>query len=47
MLTLTNALVSAAQGNAAERHAALEQADEPAARTGDANAMWLGFGPYS
>jgi hypothetical protein len=45
MLTLTHALVSAAQGNTAERHAALGQADELAARTGDANAMWLGFGP--
>lgn len=45
MLTVTNALVSAAQGDTAARHAALEQADELAARTGDANAMWLGFGP--
>lgn len=45
MLTLTSSLVSAAQGDTSERHAALDHAAELASRTGDANAMWFGFGP--
>ncbi|WP_280397386.1 helix-turn-helix domain-containing protein [Nocardia carnea] len=45
MLALTNALVAAAQGNAGERRAALEHAADLAVHTGDANAMWFGFGP--
>lgn len=45
MLTLTSSLVSAAQGDTTERHAALDHAADLATRTGDANAMWFGFGP--
>lgn len=45
MLTLTNSLVLAAQGDSTERYAALEHAADLAGRTGDGNAMWFGFGP--
>jgi transcriptional regulator with XRE-family HTH domain len=45
MLTLTSSLVSAAQGDTAERRAALDHAVDLAAHTGDGNAMWFGFGP--
>ncbi|GAA1345890.1 helix-turn-helix transcriptional regulator [Catellatospora bangladeshensis] len=45
MLTLTSSLVSAAQNAHANRSAALDQATELAARTGEGNALWLGFGP--
>jgi len=45
MLTLTSSLVSAAKGDTAKRYAALDHAAELAARTGDGNALWFGFGP--
>jgi transcriptional regulator with XRE-family HTH domain len=45
MLTLTSSLVSAAQGDTAQRYAALDHATDLATRTGDGNAMWFGFGP--
>ncbi|MBF6240311.1 XRE family transcriptional regulator [Nocardia otitidiscaviarum] len=45
MLSLTQALVSAAKLDDSERRAAIDHADDLAARTGDGNAMWFGFGP--
>ncbi len=45
MLALTHALVAAAKVDAGSRRAALDQAADLAAHTGDANAMWFGFGP--
>ncbi len=45
MLALTQALVSAAKLDDRERRAAIDHADDLAARTGDGNAMWFGFGP--
>jgi len=45
MLTLASSLVAAARGDHGQRHAALDHAGDLAARTGDGNAMWFGFGP--
>jgi transcriptional regulator with XRE-family HTH domain len=45
MLALTSSLVLAAQGNHADRQAALEQAADLAEHTGDNDALWFGFGP--
>jgi transcriptional regulator with XRE-family HTH domain len=45
MLTLTASLVAATSGNQAERIAALDHATELAARTGEGDALWFGFGP--
>ncbi|KOV80582.1 transcriptional regulator [Nocardia sp. NRRL S-836] len=45
MLSLTSSLVAAARGNESERSAALDHAADLAARTGEGNALWFGFGP--
>jgi hypothetical protein len=45
MLALTSSLVRAAQGDLAERYAALDHAADLAEHTGEGNAMWFGFGP--
>lgn len=45
MLALTSSLVAAATGDRARRAAALDHAAELAARTGDGDALWFGFGP--
>lgn len=45
MLALCQSLVAAADNRPADVDAALDHASELAARTGDGNAYWLGFGP--
>jgi transcriptional regulator with XRE-family HTH domain len=45
MLALSRSLVAAADKRPADVDAPLEYADELAARTGEGNAYWLGFGP--
>ena len=45
MLAFTTSLLAAARGDAASRAAPLEHAAELAERTGEANALWFGFGP--
>jgi tetratricopeptide (TPR) repeat protein len=45
MLTLTRSLLAAASGHRADVAPTLEQAAELAARTGEGNACWFGFGP--
>jgi hypothetical protein len=45
MLALTTSLLAAAQGDQAERVAAVEYATDLAERTGEGNALWFGFGP--
>jgi transcriptional regulator with XRE-family HTH domain len=45
MLALYRAEVAAADSRPGDVNPALEQADELAARTGEGNAYWLGFGP--
>ncbi|SEP74448.1 Transcriptional regulator, contains XRE-family HTH domain [Lentzea xinjiangensis] len=45
MLALTSSLVAAASGNEGQREAALENAADLAAHTGEGNALWFGFGP--
>jgi transcriptional regulator with XRE-family HTH domain len=44
-LALASSLVAAASGRHAEQAAALDHAAELAKRTGEGNALWLGFGP--
>ncbi|WP_084467538.1 helix-turn-helix domain-containing protein [Actinokineospora inagensis] len=45
MLTLTRSLVAAADGEHAERTAALNHAGDLARFAGEGNALWFGFGP--
>lgn len=45
MLTLSESLLAAAEHRQADVDAALEQANEMAARTGEGNAHYMGFGP--
>jgi transcriptional regulator with XRE-family HTH domain len=45
MLALSRSLVAATDKRLADVDAPLEYADELAARTGEGNAYWLGFGP--
>jgi transcriptional regulator with XRE-family HTH domain len=45
MLTFSTSLLAAARREPSEAAAALDQAAELAARTGEANAWWFGFGP--
>ncbi len=45
MLTLSESLLAAAEHRAGDVEAALEQAAEMAARTGDGNAHYMSFGP--
>ncbi|SFE04316.1 Helix-turn-helix domain-containing protein [Actinopolyspora alba] len=45
MLAFTNSLLAAAAGRTNERTPPLEHAAELAERTGEANALWFGFGP--
>ncbi|WP_219417083.1 helix-turn-helix domain-containing protein [Pseudonocardia nigra] len=45
MLTFTSSLLAAARREPPEAAAALDEAAELAARTGEANAWWFGFGP--
>jgi transcriptional regulator with XRE-family HTH domain len=45
MLALTSSLVAAANGDANGRHTAIDHAADLAARAGEGNALWFGFGP--
>ena len=45
MLALSRSLVAATDKRLADVDTPLEYADELAARTGESNAYWLGFGP--
>lgn len=47
MLALSESLMAAADKRTGDAQAVLEHATEPARRTGEGNAYWMGFGPIN